>query len=500
MNRRNNIGYLFLIVFLVWSNWSNAQTKPLTDSIDLFIKAKMKGLNIPGLQLAVVRNGKLIKLENYGLANIQDSIPVNDGTLFPINSITKAFVGVAVTQLVAEGKLDLNAPISKYLDSLPQAWQGITINRLLTHTSGLPEIWGDNAIKEGEENAAWKQVQLAQLEFTAGDRFSYNQTNYLLLGKVIDQLSGQPFDQFIKNRQLDVANMRTTFFGDAHTVSPHTARSYTFFKQVDGKTIRSNQITNVFEEVPPMLRTAAGMNATAKELSQWIIALQQGLLLNQNMLKILWTPGLLNNGSIAGFNRLLNGYALGWPTANRATHPAVAPIGGGRSAIFVYPTDQLAIIVLTNMQGCSPEAFMDELAGFYIPDMKEENGFGLPPTILAFRNSLLKRGFDKAIVLAKEEKKKNANYQLNEAEVNAWAYKLVRAGQGNAALEIFKLNVYLYPNSANVYDSLGEMYKDLGDTKLAVKNYKQALLLDPSNTSAAAYLKDIANSSNMQKQ
>jgi CubicO group peptidase (beta-lactamase class C family) len=492
MNRRNACIALFLMTILLWSSLAYAQTKPLTDSIDLFIKAKMKSLNIPGLQLAVVRHGQLERLGNYGLANIQDSIAVNDHTLFPINSITKAFVGVAVTQLVAEGKLDLNAPISNYLDSLPKAWQQIAINRLLTHTSGLPEIWGDDAIKEGEENNAWKQVQAAPLLFTAGERFSYNQTNYLLIGKVIDKLSGQPFDQFIKKRQLDIAQLNTTFFGDAHTVRPNTARSYTFFKQVDGQTIRSNQISNVFEEVPPILRTAAGMHATAKELSQWLIALQRGTLLDQGMLKTLWTPGLLNKGTTAGFNQLLNGYALGWPTISRAEHPAYAPTGGGRSAIFVYPADDLAIIVLTNMQGCSPEAFMDEIAGFYLPDMKEANGFGLSPNLRALRKNLLNNGFDKAILLVKEEKKKAANYQINESEVNAWAYKLLRQGQANAALEIFKLNVYLYPNSANGYDSLGEMYKDLGNTKLAVKNYKQALLLDPTNTTAAAYLKEVA--------
>ncbi len=104
------------LVIFTFSNTVYAQA----DSIDLFVKAQMQKRKIPGLQLAIVKNGKVIKTGNYGLANVQDSIPVNDKTVFTINSITKAFTGVAIMQLVEAGKLNLSSPVSAYLTGLPE--------------------------------------------------------------------------------------------------------------------------------------------------------------------------------------------------------------------------------------------------------------------------------------------------------------------------------------------------------------------------------------------
>ena len=110
------------------------------DEIDDFVRSEMERRNIPGLQLAVVRDNKIVKVSSYGLANIEDGIAVDDNTLFSINSITKAFAGVAVMQLVEQGKLDLSANISTYLPGLPAAWQKLNIRQLMSHTSGLPAI------------------------------------------------------------------------------------------------------------------------------------------------------------------------------------------------------------------------------------------------------------------------------------------------------------------------------------------------------------------------
>ena len=450
----------------------------------------MRQLRIPGLQLAVVRHGQVVKLAQYGVATIQDSIPVSRHSRFTINSITKAFVGVAVMQLVEAGKLDVAAPISRYLPGLPAAWQPVTVRQLLTHASGLPEIMGDDdQISEANENAAWASVQQKPMEFEPGEKFSYNQTNYLLVGKIIDQLSGQPFATFIQERQLNVVGMPRTSLGDSHDVLPNSTLGYTYSKVVNGEWQRSSKPLNLFEVYAPSLRTASGMRSTAEEMAHWLIALQQGKLLQPASLPVLWTPGLLNNGRPAGFNRLQNGYALGWPTVARPEHRAVAPTGGGRSALFVYPEDDLAIVVLTNLMGANPDMFIDEIAGYYLPDMRLATGFGLPPTIRTLHNQLRQHGFSQAGTLLKQARKKNPAYQLPEAEVNAWGYSLLKQAQPKDALEVFKLNVSLYPQSANAYDSLGELYAELGNRELARKNYQRSLALNPENKGAAAYLK-----------
>ncbi|WP_088843469.1 serine hydrolase domain-containing protein [Hymenobacter gelipurpurascens] len=479
-----------LLLLLIWCYQAHAQTP--ADTLDAFLLARMRQQRIPGLQLAVVQRGKIVKLGQYGVANLQDSIPVTAQTRFTINSITKAFTGVAVMQLVEAGRLDLAAPTSRYMSGLPAAWQPVSVRQLLTHTSGLPEVMSeDELLTEENASAIWAKVQTKPMDFQPGEKFAYNQTNYVLLGQIIDKLSGQPFAQFIQERQLNVVGMPRTVFGDAHDVVPHTARGYTFYHMVDGEMGRSKQLRNVFEMFPPFTRTAAGLNSTAEELARWVLALQQGKLLKASSLPALWTPGVLNNGTQRGFSGFLNGYALGWPTISRAEHPAVAPVGGGRNALFVYPKDELAIIVLTNLQGANPDNFVDEIAAHYLPDMRATAGFGLPPTIRALHQELRKRGFSHANALVKQEKKKNPQYQLPEDEVNAWGYRLLSQAKPKDALEVFKLNVGLYPESANAYDSLAETYAELGNKELATKNYQRSLALNPKNTSAAAYLENL---------
>ena len=486
-SRRTSITWVFLL--LACACFQQAKAQAPADSVDLFLTAKMRQLRIPGLQLAVIRHGQVVKLGQYGLANLQDSIPVSRHSRFTINSITKAFVGVAVMQLVEAGKLDVAAPVSRYLPGLPAAWQPVTVRQLLTHASGLPEIMGDDdMVTEANENTAWANVLKKPMEFAPGEKFSYNQTNYLLVGKIIDLLSGQPFATFIQERQLDVVGMPRTTSGDSHNVLPNSARGYTYSHVVNGEWQRSKQPRNLFEAYAPSMRTASGMSSTAEEMARWIIALQQGKILKPASLPVLWTPGVLNNGKQQGFNRVQNGYALGWPTVSRPEHRAVAPTGGGRSALFIYPEDDLAIVVLTNLMGANPDMFIDEIAGYYLPDMRLATGFGLPPTIRALHTELRKRGFALAPALVKQAQKKNSAYQLPEAEVNAWGYALLKLAQPKNALEIFKLNVSLYPQSANAYDSLGELYAELGNPELARKNYQHSLALNPKNEGAAAYL------------
>jgi CubicO group peptidase (beta-lactamase class C family) len=328
------------------------------DKIESFIKMEMGKKKIVGLQLAIVKGGRIVNTGNYGYANIQDSIKVDSKTVFTINSITKAFTGVAIMQLVEEGKVNLGAPISTYLTDLPILWRKVTVQQLASHISGIPDIMDNDAnmIAENEE-ASWKKVQMLKSDFKVGERFSYNQTNYLLLGKIIEKLSGMPFVDFISNNQLKKIGMANTGFGDTYDVVSHSARGYTFF--------RNGKLTNVNEVFLPIMRTAAGMYSTATEMANWVIALQSKQLLKKDeSLSALWAPALLNNGKTQAFSDLLNGYAIGWMTVSRANHPAYATVGGGRSALFIYPKDDLTIIILTNTQGASPENFMDEFANF----------------------------------------------------------------------------------------------------------------------------------------
>ena len=475
---------LLSLLMVLTSSWVKA------DEIDDFMRAEMAERKIPGLQLAIVKNSKIVKTASYGLANIQDAVAVDDDTVFSINSITKAFTGVAVMQLVEQGKLELSAKISKYLPGLPVEWHNVTVKQLLTHTSGLPDIMDSNTAKlisdEGAK-ASWELVKQRALDFKANTQFRYNQTNYLLIGKIIDNVSGQNFIDYITQNQLRKAGMKRTKeagFSNLHDVIAHSARRYTYY-------YGSGEISNIkAADFPAFLRATAGMSSTAKEIANWIIALQNGELLSKpSSIETLWTPAVLTNGKTKGFNNLLNGYALGWPVVDRLEHPAVAPAGGNRAAFFVYPEDDLSIVVLTNLMGGLPSHFIDEIAGFYIPQMKAKNGFGLPPAIKVLWKALESQGYENAVQLAKELQQ-TQQLKFEEDELNTWGYKLIKQKK-KQALEIFKLNTYLFPLSANAHDSLAETYWLLGHKNKAVDHYKKVLGLKPDNKHAKEQLKKL---------
>ncbi|MFD2521986.1 serine hydrolase [Emticicia soli] len=456
------------IVLMLLCQLGFAQSKQ--KQVDDFLLRQLHDSKIPGMQVAVVQKGKIVFSKAYGIANIQDNVQVDNKTIFAINSCTKAFTGVAIMQLVEEGKLDLNAPISSYIDSLPAQWQPVKIQQLLTHISGLPDIL---RIQEpaGANNEAktWKKVTAMPMDFPTGEQFSYNQTNYVLLGKVISKLRGKPFAQVFKEQQFDVVGMPNTVFGDSRDVIPHFAPTYSYKKYMDGYPLTEAKLTNNYAEFAPSRRTGSGLNSTAEEMAKWIIALQTGKLLKtKEALKTMWLPITFNNGKPTN-------WALGWGVNKfRPKHWAVGMSGGGRSAFLVYPDDDLAVIALTNLGGSAPENWLEELAGIYNAEIPAAD----PITML--RIELNKRGYDKAPQILEEIRKKDPTLVPDENELNDWAYR-VMGDRPNDALELFKINVALYPNSWNVYDSLGEALLKTGNKAEAIKMYQKSVDLNPNN-------------------
>jgi CubicO group peptidase (beta-lactamase class C family) len=479
---------LLLLLFIL-ANW---QTAAIAQSeaarVESLLNRETRERRIPGVQAVVVKNGKIVLSVASGTADIQHSTPVTKQTVFPIYSCTKAFTGVAIMQLVEEGKLDLSAPISRYLDDLPESWRSITIKQLLTHVSGLPNILRlldpiTYGLPAGvTEEDLWKKIRSQPMASTIGERFSYNQTNYALLGKIIDKLRGKPFAEVFKTDQFQIAGMKSTGFGDSRDVIPNKTPTYRYVNRLDGEKLTNEKLTIDYAEFPPFRRTASGMNSSSEDLARWLIALQQGKLLKtKSALDTLWQAGTFNDGSPTL-------WAIGWMTKPRPKHRAVIATGGSRAAFFVYPEDDLAIVVLTNVAGAFPEEFVDEIAGIYNPEI------ALSDPVTALRMELRKRGYEQAIEVFKELKRKNPEFQPLENDLNDWAYRMLNGGgKPKEALEIFKLNVFLYPTSANVYDSVAEAYEANGNRDLAIVNYKRSLELDPKNTNAAQQLKRLGH-------
>ncbi|RRB00907.1 serine hydrolase domain-containing protein [Larkinella rosea] len=454
-----------------------------TADIETIIQREMKERRIPGLQLAVVQRGKIVLLKSYGIGNIQYSTPVTNQSVFSINSCTKAFTGVAVMQLVEEGKVDLAAPVSRYLGGLPATWQPVTIRQLLTHVSGLPDILrvidSSPMGRVMDEETAWEKTKAMPMDFPTGTQFLYNQTNYALLGKIIEKFREKPFAEVFQERQLRVVGMPNTGLGDSRDVIPNKTQSYGYVTKMDGRTFPEGKLTNSYEIFPAFRRTASGMNSTAEDLARWIIGLQGGQLFqSKTTLNALWTPGKYNDGRPTQ-------WAMGWVTKPRPQHSAMIATGGGRSAFFVYPEDELAIVVLTNLAGASPEEFIDELAGCYNPEIPKSD------PITTLHVALRKSGFENAGAVYAEEKKKNPRFQPTETDLNDWAYRMMSRGQLKEALGIFKLNVDLFPESWNVYDSYGEALYKNGQKEDAIVMYKKSIALNADNQGGKQMLERI---------
>ncbi len=493
----NALSLLFASVMTLWQMMAGGADVPAADGqaitrpappvgLDQYLRDKMARKRIPGLQIAVVRDGAIVYSAAYGTANLQDGVAVTPQTVFSINSASKAFTGVAILQLAEAGALQLDAPVSRYLPGLPDAWQPITLRQLLNHTSGLPDILippraqgTGTMVGDGSEADAWKTVQTLPMDFPTGTAYRYNQTNYVLLGKVIDRLSGQPFAEFIRDRQFRAAGMTHAGYGDSRDVTPHRAQPYRY---PQGAAQNRDALQNAFDEFPAFLRTGAGINATAEDIARWLIALQQERLLTRASLEQLWQPGRFNDGRPTP-------WAAGWPIIARDEHPAVAGIGGRRSAFYVYPADNLSVVVLTNLAGANPEEFIDEVASFWIPGLSVKDGGGLDRSLRTLHTALSAGGWKNARRIAADLRARDASLEWNEDALNVWGYRLMQEGQLAQSIAVLELNTQLYPRSANTFDSLAEAHETRGDTAAAIRNYRRSLELDPANTNAVNHLR-----------
>jgi CubicO group peptidase (beta-lactamase class C family) len=360
---------IFFILLLSFFSFNLVLSQHKKTEIINCLKKEMEDKKIPGCQLVVLKDDKIVLSQAIGTAYLPFSVPVRKNTVFSINSISKVFTSVAVMQLQNQNKLNINDRISIYMDSIPENWKKITIKQLMSHTSGLPDIEDEKGlIGDKGQDSAWLKVKKLPLVSEAGEQFNYNATNYYILQRIIEKCSGESFEKFVRKNQFDILGIKQIFYGNSYDVIKNKCPTYSYYSQdkTTGEYIKGVKLKETYEEFPSKMITDAGAFTTAEEMAKWIIGLQTGKLLNKSKdIAAIWEPVKLKNGSYDGFGGLLNAYALGWPVITRKNHFAVASIGGGRAAFIIYPEDKLAIILFTNLTGAGPEEIIEKLAGFY---------------------------------------------------------------------------------------------------------------------------------------
>jgi CubicO group peptidase (beta-lactamase class C family) len=453
---------------------------------DRYLRSQMDKLKIPGLAVAVVKNGRIVLAHTYGTASIEWAMPVRDDTVFAINSVTKAFTGVAAMRLVEKGSLDLAQPVGSYLAGLPTAWQSVTIRQLLSHMSGLPDVMRAPTV-ETDAAAAWAWIVQQPIVFPPGQRFNYCQTNYTLVQRVLNQIEGRASDAPLAEEQIRLAGMSHTAYGDTYDVITKRAPTYRWVLPgpfVNGYSGASPDAPRTMKQTSerflPFRRASSGLNSSAIDMANWLIALDQDKLLSRQAREVMWAPTAFTSGEKGQ-------WGLGWEVYARGSHRAVGMTGGGRAAAFYYPEDRVGVVILTNLTGAFPEDMVDHIASLYAPDLQIS---GVP----ALRIALEDRGYAAAPQAAAEIEARDPSLAWSEDELNDWGYRLLSTGRARDALPIFQLIVTKFPRSANAEDSLAQAYHVLGDVAASVAHYRRVLELDPGNTSAQHHLDTLAKS------
>jgi CubicO group peptidase (beta-lactamase class C family) len=333
--RRVRVSLVVLIVLAVTAMAPAASA--WDDAIDDYIKAEMERRHIPGLALAVARDGKLVKARGYGVANVEHEAPVTPDTVFELASITKQFTATAIMLLVEEGKVQLDDPISSYLPDAPEKWKSITGRHLLTHTSGLPGLTdGFKALQSADRYTTANIYAAARqdtLSFTAGDRWQYSDVGYFLLGMIIERASGRKYRDVLEQRFFKPLGMTATSVIDVSRVVKHRADNYTLR---DGQLVRDWRVWDV--ELP----SHYGVLSTVKDLVTWEAALTAGKVVKPASLAQMWTPVRLN--SVVTFP-----YGFGWGVDERRGHRWISHTGITGTELSRFPDDNVTVVVLTNL-------------------------------------------------------------------------------------------------------------------------------------------------------
>jgi CubicO group peptidase (beta-lactamase class C family) len=332
------------------------------DAVDQYIQGEMSNRKIPGLALLVVRDGKIVKQQGYGMANVELQAPVEPETLFQSGSMGKQFTATAVMMLVEEGKINLDDSLTKYFPDAPASWNQVKVRHLLSHTAGFGDYPKNfDFRKDYTEDELLKIVQGISLAFEPGTKWSYSNLGYLTLGVLIHKVTGQFYGDFLQERVFKPLGMNTTRIINEADIIPNRSSGYELVKQ---------QLKNQ-EWVSPTLNTTAdgSLYFSIIDLAKWDAALNERKLLKASSYESMWTPFKLNDGQP---NK--DGYGFGWFVHHARGHRVIEHEGawqGFTTNISRYVDDKLTIVVLTNLAGAEPDKITHKLAGLYVKELEE---------------------------------------------------------------------------------------------------------------------------------
>lgn len=426
----------------------------------------------------IAESGKVIHKGGNGWANMEWGIENSSDTKHRLGSITKQFTSMLILQLMQDGKVKLDAPISTYIPNYPkETAEKITLHHLMTHTSGIPNYTSFEGFFRDESRNPYTPEEFlsffqdSTLNFEPGAEFSYSNSGYFLLGYIIEVVTGNSYEDELRSRIFDPLAMNDSGYDHHNEILKKRATGY----ERDGIGYINSPYLDM--TIP---YAAGSLYSTVEDLYKWDQALYTDKLVSNATKELIFGEHIPAGGGHYGY---------GWFLGDKDGQLEIGHgggINGFNTLISRYPESKDFVVLFSNTGGADLGAITKGIKAILDAKAYERPKKSVAKEVMAI---IQNDGIDKG--LKHFESVKSANgYNLNEREMNAIGYQLLGTDQIKEALAIFKLNTIEFPDSWNVFDSYGEGLAMSGDTKAAIQNYTKAVKMNPANTAGIEFLKE----------
>lgn len=317
------------------------------------ITEEMTRQGIPGLSAAVARGDRVAWSRGFGLADLENLVPARPATAYRTASVAKPMTAVAAMQLVERNRLDLDAPIQRYVPSFPQSARPVTVRLLLAHLGGVRNYRSREEMESAQRytsvTAALRQFAGDRLEHEPGSRYHYSTFGYVLAGAAVEAAAGVPFADLLRRSVLQPAGMTQTDTDDVHRLIPFRAAGYR--RSTDGR-LENAALADTSNKVP-----GGGLVSTAEDLARFAIAVWGSGLVSEQSRELMWTPQKTTGGELLG-------YGLGWAVSSIDQRRQVGHDGsqaGVATMLVLLPAERVALAVMCNAEGAAMGPFRDLL-------------------------------------------------------------------------------------------------------------------------------------------
>lgn len=502
-----------LFCFLLYTATSFAQNhSEKLDSLfnSLYSHGQMNG------NVLVAEHGQPVYKKSFGYLNIATQTLHDENSLFSLASISKSITATAILQLKEKGTLKLDDYVTTYLNEFP--YPNITIRNLLTHTSGLPDfdLFEDeikrnpNKIFTNKDVLPSLKVWNKPLENKPNETWTYSNINYLLLALIIEEISGEEFQAYVRKHIFIPAKMKNTIFQTDSLVLRNKRKStnYTYPFKYSSKLKRVDSIDRFHWNVHCLSGFVGQGNilSTTEDMLKFDQILYSGTLLKNATLAEAFAPNKLIDGTIAGSINFGQKYyqGLGWFVLEDTTEGHIVWHSGGvpgaLSILFRNIDKRQTVIVLDNTFS----------SGLYRNGLNAMNILNNKPLVATkqslarvYGSTLVEKGPDEAYAKLIEMRDDTTYYYVSEEDLNDLGYQfLYEASFDNHdrhALEVLKQNTLLFPNSFNTYDSYGEALAKSGKKEEAIVMYRKSIALNPANEGGKKALEELLRKQGDQK-